>query len=264
MRIRSHRKDARHNGLRGIRMLGLVSISFRGSTPAEIIAAVKKSGLDAIEWGGDIHVPHGDVKKAAEVCKMCKESGISIPEYGSYYIIGQSEHDLYKKVAESCHALESDCVRVWALQGKCGDTVDSALYEKCVADAAAICDEDKSITVCLECHPMSLTDEYHNTLRFLRDVGRDNLKMFWQPNQYKPFDYNADAAAALKDYVKSVHTFSWDREHHYPLEKMEKQWSEYISILGKDKNYMLEFMHDGKTESLDSAAKTLRSWFVGQ
>jgi 3-dehydroshikimate dehydratase len=103
--------------MRGVNMLGLVSISFRGSTPAEIINAVKKAGLDAIEWGGDIHVPHGDTKKAAEVCKMCKDFGISIPEYGSYYIIGQSEHDLYKKVIESCHALETNCVRVWPLQG---------------------------------------------------------------------------------------------------------------------------------------------------
>ena len=44
-------------------MTGLVSVTFRDKTPAEIVSEVKKAGLDAIEWGGDVHVPHGDVKR---------------------------------------------------------------------------------------------------------------------------------------------------------------------------------------------------------
>lgn len=44
--------------------IGLVSISFRNRTAEEIIEAVKNAGLNAIEWGGDVHVPHGNVSRA--------------------------------------------------------------------------------------------------------------------------------------------------------------------------------------------------------
>ena len=39
---------------------GLVSISFRKKTPLELIKASKESGLEYIEWGGDVHIPMGN------------------------------------------------------------------------------------------------------------------------------------------------------------------------------------------------------------
>ena len=46
---------------------GLVSITFREKSPEEIVGLVVEAGLDGIEWGGDVHVPHGDLAKAREV-----------------------------------------------------------------------------------------------------------------------------------------------------------------------------------------------------
>jgi 3-dehydroshikimate dehydratase len=46
---------------------GLVSVSFRKFSPEKIIEMVKNAGLCAIEWGGDVHVPHGDVELARKV-----------------------------------------------------------------------------------------------------------------------------------------------------------------------------------------------------
>ena len=43
---------------------GLVSVTFRKLEPAEIVDLVKQAGLQGIEWGGDIHVPHGDIQRA--------------------------------------------------------------------------------------------------------------------------------------------------------------------------------------------------------
>ena len=71
---------------------GLVSISFRDKTPEEIIEYSLCSGIDAIEWGGDVHVPHGDIEKAKEVARLTLDAGLSMPEYGSYYIIGASDN----------------------------------------------------------------------------------------------------------------------------------------------------------------------------
>ena len=72
---------------------GLVSITFRQLSPGDIIDLVKKAGLDGIEWGGDIHVPHGDIAKAEEVYSLTRDAGLDIPAYGSYYKVGESEQE---------------------------------------------------------------------------------------------------------------------------------------------------------------------------
>ena len=72
---------------------GLVSISFRDRSPEEIASAVRRAGLDAVEWGGDVHVPHGDTATAEKVRAI--SDGLALPEYGSYYRIGQSEAALF-------------------------------------------------------------------------------------------------------------------------------------------------------------------------
>ena len=41
---------------------GLVSISFRSLSVDEIIDLVKDAGLEAIEWGRDVHAPCDDVE----------------------------------------------------------------------------------------------------------------------------------------------------------------------------------------------------------
>ena len=46
---------------------GLVSISFRDFSPEKIVKMCAKAGLDGIEWGGDIHVPHGNLQVAVAV-----------------------------------------------------------------------------------------------------------------------------------------------------------------------------------------------------
>ena len=242
--------------------LGLVSISFRKHTPEEILAAIKAAGLDSVEWGGDVHSPHGDTEVANAVKALSDAYGISIPEYGSYYAIGKSEPELFEKVLASARALDTKVIRVWAGQGKPSDTYSSAEYEAAVADAKRICDMANDITVALECHPNTLTDEYHTSLQFIQDVGRDNLKMFWQPNQHRPLEYNLDAIRALLPYIVSVHVFSWKRKERLPLESLADHWQKYIELLSeKEINYMLEFMHDDNIETLKETAKTLKSWF---
>ncbi|MNI10046.1 hypothetical protein D3C73_631400 [compost metagenome] len=49
---------------------GLVSVTFRRLSVEEIVMMVQKAGLQDIEWGGDIHVPHGNFQRAHEVAKL--------------------------------------------------------------------------------------------------------------------------------------------------------------------------------------------------
>ena len=64
---------------------GLVSVTFRKLTPAEIVALVKQAGLKGIEWGGDLHVPHGDLVRAREVRELTHEGGLGVAACGSGY-----------------------------------------------------------------------------------------------------------------------------------------------------------------------------------
>ncbi len=59
--------------------LGLCSITFRKLTPAAILALARQANLDAIEWGGDVHVPHGDVDTARNVRRVTRDEGLRDP-----------------------------------------------------------------------------------------------------------------------------------------------------------------------------------------
>ena len=242
---------------------GIVSISFRKYTKEEIATCAKAAGLDCIEWGGDVHTPHGDIEEAEKTVKITHGCGLEVAEYGSYYVIGQSEKSLFDDVLASAEALGTKTIRVWPGMNKSSDTFTTEEYEAYVLDARRISAlaKERGVTVALECHPNSLTDEYHNALRFLSDVGADNLKMMWQPNQHRPLDYNLDSIKALLPYVVAVHVFSWERKTRLPLDAKAEDWKKYIELLrGKELNYMLEFMHDDKIETLEQTARVLKSW----
>ena len=240
---------------------GIVSISFRDRSPEQILTAASEAGLDAVEWGGDIHVPHGDLEAARLVRELSAAFDTEIAEYGSYYAIGKSDPSLFEDILNTARDLGTNVIRVWAHQGKPSDSFDEEEYQACVADAKRICAMAGDITVALECHPNTLTDEYHTELKFIRDVGCDNLKTFWQPNQHRPVDYNLDSIRALLPYIVSVHVYSWKRKERLPLAALESDWLQYIELLSaKDLNYMLEFMHDGNIETLKETAATLKKW----
>ena len=70
---------------------GLVSVSFRRLSAGQVVKLCENAGLQAIEWGGDIHVPAGDLKCAREVSRMSCDAGMEITAYGSYFRLGQEE-----------------------------------------------------------------------------------------------------------------------------------------------------------------------------
>ena len=72
---------------------GLVSISFRKETPQTLIRASREAGLEKIEWGGDVHVPVGDLARAKQVGEETRAAGLDPCAYGSYFRIGISPLD---------------------------------------------------------------------------------------------------------------------------------------------------------------------------
>ncbi|MCJ7549353.1 MAG: sugar phosphate isomerase/epimerase, partial [Anaerolineae bacterium] len=113
---------------------GLVSVTFRKLTPRAIVDLVAEAGLDAIEWGGDVHVPHGEIEIARSVRQMTEDAGLDMPSYGSYYRAGHSKLVPFGTVVETAIALGAPIIRIWA--GKQGTAAaDEAYWLRVIEDS---------------------------------------------------------------------------------------------------------------------------------
>ena len=147
---------------------GLVSITFRKLTPRQVVDLVVQAGLEAVEWGGDVHAPHGDVAKAREIAQMMAGAGLAMPTYGSYYRVGHRADVPFPDVLVSAVALGIPTIRVWA--GKVGSAeADAAYWKAVVADSQRIVDlaATEGIAIAYEFHGNTLTDSAEFTRRLL-------------------------------------------------------------------------------------------------
>ena len=246
---------------------GLVSISFRPVKADDLIAECKKCGLQAVEWGSDVHVPFGNIAEAERIGKLTSDAGILMPEYGAYCELGISSEDEIVNTCRSAIALGTPVVRIWAFN-KQRNCVSDAEYEIAVSDAKKMCDMFPQLTFCLECHINSLTQDYRDALQLMNDVDRTNFGMFWQPNQLYSHDYNKRALRALLPYIYAVHVFSWEMVdgnlRQYPLVEHEDRWLDYLDIIKESPKdvlpLMIEFVYDNRLETLKSTADTLNGW----
>ncbi|MBN2390096.1 MAG: TIM barrel protein [Anaerolineae bacterium] len=245
---------------------GLVSITFRQLTPQAIVDLVAQSGLDAIEWGGDVHVPHGDVAQARLVRQMTEEAGLAVAAYGSYYRVGHGEPVPFKAVVKSAVALGAPTIRVWA--GKQGTaTADAAYWARVVEDSRAIGNlaQQAGIVVAYEYHGNTLTDTNASALRLLRTVAHDNVKTYWQPPGGATLDENLAGLDAILPWLVNVHVFSW-REINGQCERMllnakADEWAQYldkITATGRDHFAMIEFVRDDDPANFLKDAETLK------
>ncbi len=247
---------------------GLVSVSFRALSCETIIALAKQNGLRAIEWGADVHVPVGDTKRARDVYEKTAAAGLTVAAYGSYYRLGRfpqqaQQWQEMEKILANAKLLHTDTVRIWpGTKGSAEHTEEEkqALIREAVFLGEMA--EDKSIRLSLECHPHTMTDEQNAAVAFLRAVDRPNMKMYWQPNQYKSLEENRRYLQAILPWLTNLHVFNWRGEEKLPLALAQEEWSDYLAIAdsdGQPHGCLLEFMPDGKKESLPQEAKALET-----
>ena len=242
---------------------GIVSVTFRKLMPREIIDLTVKAGLDGIEWGGDIHVPHGDIKKAKEVCKMTKEAGLKTASYGSYYRVGTHKEEIpFEKVLDSAIALESPMIRVWA--GNIGaQKADEKWWEKVVDDTLRIADTAKKAgkMISFEYHRNTLTDTYSSAVKLMNMIDKEKVRVYWQPSTDLDTDGNICALENISSWLSNIHAFYWDKDGRQPLIKGKDVWDKYIEVIegiNGDRYCLLEFVKDDSTEQFLEDAGTLK------
>ncbi|MFC4855566.1 sugar phosphate isomerase/epimerase family protein [Actinophytocola glycyrrhizae] len=231
---------------------GLVSVTFRQLSPAEIVSLVVDAGLEAIEWGGDVHVPAGDFRTARDVRARCADNGIAIEAYGSYY---RADGD-FGPVLATALALGAPRIRVWAgTKGSAGQPDRAAVVEDLRAVAALAGGE--GVEVAVEYHADTLTDTLDSALALFEEVPA--LKSYWQPPVGATVD-DALAAVPALDPV-AVHVFSWtDDGTRLPLAAREPLWRPVLAALPADRHALLEFVRADSPTTFLQDATTLHTW----
>jgi 3-dehydroshikimate dehydratase len=247
---------------------GLVSVTFRKYTPAEVVGLVRKADLAGIEWGGDIHVPHGDISRAREVRALTQEAGLRVAAYGSYYSVGWSEANglPFRAVLDSAVELGAPIVRVWP--GKRGSAdVDEHGRWQVIEDLRRIASQaaQVGVRVGLEFHSGTLTDTNKSAAQLLVEVDHSNVFMGWQPHNGEATAECVEGLKAISSRLANVHVFHWwpTAAERHPLADGEERWAGFLRVLRTlpgDRFALLEFVPEDSPESFFRDAATLTTW----
>jgi sugar phosphate isomerase/epimerase len=246
---------------------GLVSITFRSLSPKHIIELVTLAKLEGIEWGGDVHVPHGNPALARELAKMTTDAGLCSAAYGSYYRVGNEPADMFQRIIETALALQTRIIRVWP--GFMGSReADAAVRKRVIDDARRISDlaSAAGLTIACEWHGGTLTDTAASAAKLFADVDHPAFKTYWQPHRLMPVEQCLDDMNVAKPRLVGLHVFQWnvtsgDRE---PLANGEAAWSRYLAAaapaLPPGSFALLEFVKNDNPKQFLIDAQTLRTW----
>lgn len=243
---------------------GIVSVTFRPATTDEIIEMTHKSGLKAIEWGSDVHVPAGRNDIAQTVKNRSAEYGILPVSYGSYYGKGEAGVDTFKKLTETAKTLGTDNIRIWA-GAKDSEDVSEAERKSYVEEVRILADIAKAqnIDISFECHKSTLTNAPDSAVRLIEEIGKDNVYLYWQPLQSENVELNKHIIKMFMPYLKNVHVYAWKELERFPLAAHESAWRQYIDVLHTDNKQhalLLEFVKDDSLAQFERDAETLLKW----
>lgn len=240
---------------------GLVSITFRHLPPLEILKLCTIAGLQAIEWGGDVHVPAGNLHSAKEVVHLSEDYGIIISSYGSYFHLGQS-NDIFYQNLETALELGAPVLRFWA--GTKG-AKDYTLKERAqlLTQLHFIHEEAEKagVVIAPEFHMNTLTDSIAGLSDLLVEIP--NLHFYWQPRWDWPEDKRLESLKLQGERNVCIHVFSWEvkngNELRLPLVAGKEMWQKVFSE--KKTGYaLLEFVQNDDPNVFFRDAETLISW----
>lgn len=242
---------------------GMTSVTFREKSVEEVVSITKEANLTGIEWGGDVHVPAGDLPAAEKAAALCREAGLSVLSYGSYFHADEGED--FSPVLASAKALGAPVIRIWAGRKTYEESTPeefSALASRIREAAKAAAEAD--IRVGFEFHRRTATQTKEGAVALLKAVNQPNVGCYWQPNPDVTFEEQLAEIRVLAPWLMNVHVFNWSagNEAHL-LEEGKETWLSYLSEIQKAPgrhDLILEFVKDGKDEAFRSDAAALKAW----
>lgn len=242
---------------------GMTSVTFRKKSLEEIVDIVKKAGLTGIEWGGDVHVPAGDTAAAQKAKALCKEAGLEILSYGSYFYAGEGED--FAPVLASAKALGAPVIRIWA--GR--KTYENSTPEEFAALAARIraageLAAAEGIRIGFEYHRGTATQTKEGAAALLKAVDLENVGCYWQPNPDVTFEEQLSELRTLAPWLLNIHVFYWTagNEMHL-LSEGKSTWDAYLAEIRKiagRHDLIMEFVKGEDDQVFLDDAAALNSW----
>lgn len=244
--------------------VGLCSVTLRALSASDVLKTMTAARLQCVEWGGDLHVPAGDLATARRVRRDSANAGVAICSYGSYYRLASSPRADGQAALDSAAELGAARVRVWA-----GSIPSAAATDKERADVAADLAHLAAqaaaggLAVALEYHGGTLTDEASSALRLLREVAAPNVSLYWQPPLDLPDEPAVADALAILPHASAVHVFSWfPGQSRRELSFRQEMWRPVIAAATAAgvRDALLEFIPGDDPVFLPREAETLRDW----
>ncbi len=242
---------------------GLVSVTFRKLSVLEIVRVASEAGLECIEWGGDIHVPHGDLAAAREAAKLTVDHGLSVSSYGSYLRLGAGGKPSVESVVETAVALGAPTIRVWAgTQNSAEATAeDRATVVEAALQAAELASAS-GLSISYECHANTLTDTPESAAELYADTLHDAIHSYWQPPNGVGVEEALASLEVTLPRLLNVHAFHWwpDPSTRLPLAEGRDRWIRYldrIRMAGLQPDVLLEFLPGDDPNLLAVEAATL-------
>jgi sugar phosphate isomerase/epimerase len=250
---------------------GLVSVTFRQLSPEKIVDLAVQAGLSGIEWGGDIHVPHGDIVQARRVGDLTLAAGLQVVSYGSYYRVWPQEPAPFDTVLQTALALGAPTIRVWA--GQIGSLNASPQHRAVLqGESVRISQQaaDVGISVAFEYHANTLTDSNDTARELLSLANQPNLFCYWQPRLGASLTENLASLDSISPWLHHLHVFHWQtttsqsggtQAERRPLSEGQHNWQHYLhraSSLPGSRCAMLEFVQDDSLEVFFADAAVLK------
>lgn len=244
---------------------GLASVTFRQLEPAQVVSVAVDCGLQVVEWGGDVHVPRGDIGTARTVFALCADHGIEIGTYGSYYKAGHTPESEFDEALRTAVALRAPRIRVWAGVVASAE-VTGEQRSRTVADIRRCAEASaaEGIQLTVEYHVESLTDDIDSALRLHDEVGHAALVAHWQPRELPEVETCVREVRALLPKLASVHAFSWGADgftERLALADRVDLWDAVLAELavdGRRCEVLLEFVPGDRVDACKRDAATLR------
>lgn len=245
---------------------GLISVTFRQLSAGEVVDLASQAGLDGIEWGGDVHVPHGNIQIARQVRRMTEDAGLQVTSYGSYYHAGQSQGagPSFESVLETATTLGSPMIRVWAGSRRSIDA-DKQYWDRVISDTRRIADiaGAAGVGISYEFHEDTLADTGKSTQRLLKEVAHDNVTACWQPIPEISVEENLKALEVVLPGLSNVHIFHWRpiSRQRCLLSAGLDDWRQYlkkVASTGRDHFALIEFVKEDAPDNFLTDAQTLK------
>lgn len=258
---------------------GICSITFRKHSIAEVVELAAKARLEAIEWGGDVHVKPGVLDVAKEALARTRDAGMEVSSYGSYHKMFDAAGVLqdFLPVLETAMALETDTIRIWA-GCKGSDVATDRDWQHIVEEARRIADQAAAhkIRVAFEFHAKTLTDSNEATIALLKEIDHENMYTYWQPMYWGPgMAERLSGLDSLLPRILNLHVFHWNYDQscadfyggidRRPLAEGNSDWPQYLArAFSADLPHyaLLEFVRDDSPEQFLKDAEVLKRWLI--